>query len=77
MKLVQYDRPRIKQKTSCEHISESKESGISSKQGTVVVPLHQLKVLHKIDIMLDKDHVANTPSHQHSSGVELPKLYKN
>ena len=39
---------------------------------------HQLfEVLHKIDIILGKVQVANTPSNQHSSGVELPKLCKN
>ena len=51
--------------------------GISRRyKGTV--PLHQLfKLLHKIDIILDKVQVANTPRNQHSSGVKLLKLYKN
>ena len=63
-------------RNSREHISESKEISISSKLGTI--PLHQLfEVLHKIDIILDKVQVANTPPNQHSSGVDLPKLYKN
>ena len=43
-----------------------------------MVPVHQLyEVLHKIDIILDKVQVANTPPNQDSSGVELPKLHKN
>ena len=43
-----------------------------------MVPLHQLlEIFHKIDIVLDKVQVANTPPNQHYSGVDLPTFYKN
>ena len=61
-------------KGSCEHISESKEISFSNKQGTV--PLDQPEVVNKIDVILNKDQLS-TFSNQHSSGVELPKCYKN
>ena len=56
-----------------EHISESKEISISSKIRYGTSP-STLRVLHKIDIILDKVQVANTVPNHHSSGVELPKL---
>ena len=43
-----------------------------------MVPLCQFfDVLYKIDIIFDKVQVANAPPNQHSSGVELPKIYGN
>ena len=40
------------------------------------VPLHQpLKVLHEINVILDKVQMANTPPNQHPSCVELSKFF--